>query len=174
MRILPAKDQLTICFAHVAYRMAERFALRETGSGTSRSARSTSWCRDWATSICCCVSMFGANEFIHWPTARFHSVGSARGTDQYARDALKSAGIRLASAPGRECGSRGSACHGADPGAGATAASRRDNQARDYWRGMVSIWSQREDELAGKTLLSSGSDTSARAGGAVALLRHAG
>ena len=31
MRPIPAKDDLTICFAHVAYRMAERFALRATG-----------------------------------------------------------------------------------------------------------------------------------------------
>src|SRR5918996_785826 len=30
-RTLPPKDKLTICFAHVAYRMAERFALRNTG-----------------------------------------------------------------------------------------------------------------------------------------------
>ena len=30
-RILPARDQLTICFAHVAYRMGERFALRNSG-----------------------------------------------------------------------------------------------------------------------------------------------
>ena len=31
MFMLPAKDQLTICFAHGAYRMAERFAARATG-----------------------------------------------------------------------------------------------------------------------------------------------
>ena len=31
MRPLPSKENLTICFAHVAYRMAERFALRGTG-----------------------------------------------------------------------------------------------------------------------------------------------
>ena len=30
MRPLPSKENLTICFAHVAYRMAERFALRGT------------------------------------------------------------------------------------------------------------------------------------------------
>ena len=27
----PSKNELTICFAHVAYRMAERFAARNTG-----------------------------------------------------------------------------------------------------------------------------------------------
>jgi hypothetical protein len=31
MRANPAKEELTISFAHVAYRMAERFARRETG-----------------------------------------------------------------------------------------------------------------------------------------------
>ena len=30
-RPLPAKDKLTLCFAHVAYRMGERFALRNAG-----------------------------------------------------------------------------------------------------------------------------------------------
>ena len=30
-RSLPARDNLTVCFAHVAYRMGERFALRNTG-----------------------------------------------------------------------------------------------------------------------------------------------
>ena len=29
--MLPPKDRLTVCFAHVAYRMKERFALRNTG-----------------------------------------------------------------------------------------------------------------------------------------------
>ena len=29
--MFPAKEDLTICFAHVAYRMAERFAARNTG-----------------------------------------------------------------------------------------------------------------------------------------------
>jgi hypothetical protein len=31
--MLPAKDKLKICFAHKAYRMAERFAARATGIG---------------------------------------------------------------------------------------------------------------------------------------------
>ncbi len=29
--MLPARDDLTICFAHAAYRMQDRFALRNTG-----------------------------------------------------------------------------------------------------------------------------------------------
>ena len=28
---IPTKDKLTVCFAHAAYRMGERFALRNTG-----------------------------------------------------------------------------------------------------------------------------------------------
>ena len=31
MTVLPRKEDLTICFAHVAYRMADRFAARNTG-----------------------------------------------------------------------------------------------------------------------------------------------
>ena len=29
--MLPSKDTLTICFAHVAYQLQERFAARNTG-----------------------------------------------------------------------------------------------------------------------------------------------
>ncbi len=29
--MLPARDRITVCFAHAAYRMAERFALRDSG-----------------------------------------------------------------------------------------------------------------------------------------------
>ncbi len=36
-RLLPAKDKLTVCFAHVAYRMGERFALRNTRHGAADS-----------------------------------------------------------------------------------------------------------------------------------------
>jgi phosphoglycerate dehydrogenase-like enzyme len=30
-RQLPPREQITVCFAHAAYRMQERFALRNTG-----------------------------------------------------------------------------------------------------------------------------------------------
>jgi lactate dehydrogenase-like 2-hydroxyacid dehydrogenase len=75
------------------------------------------------------------------------------GTDQYSREALKAAGIRLASAQG--VNARAVAEHAM---ALILAMTRqlhvaRDNQHKQHWRGMISDLSKREDELGGKTLL---------------------
>jgi phosphoglycerate dehydrogenase-like enzyme len=97
--------------------------------------------------------MMWRNEFIaRAPRLAFIQSISA-GTDQYARDALKAAGIRLASAQG--VNSEAVAQHAI---ALILALTRqlhlaRDNQARRHWRGMISDLREREDELAGKTLL---------------------
>ena len=75
------------------------------------------------------------------------------GTDQFPRDELAKRGIRLASARG--VNARAVAEHAM---ALILALSRRlpearDNQARRVWRQMIGDLPQREDELAGKTLL---------------------
>jgi len=41
LRRLPPREQITVCFAHAAYRMQERFALRNTVSGLLECAIST-------------------------------------------------------------------------------------------------------------------------------------
>ncbi len=42
--MLPSKDRLTICFAHVAYRLRERFLARPTAPRSgSGSPRPTCW-----------------------------------------------------------------------------------------------------------------------------------
>jgi phosphoglycerate dehydrogenase-like enzyme len=74
------------------------------------------------------------------------------GLDQYSREALSAAGIRLASAQGAN--ERAVAEHAI---ALILALARqipqaRDNQTARLWRGMISDIAQREDELGGKTL----------------------
>ena len=64
MRTLPAKDQLTICFAHVAYRMAERFALRNTGIGYFEVRALDELTSRLGEFDILCVSMLWRNEFI--------------------------------------------------------------------------------------------------------------
>ena len=99
-RTLPAKDQLTICFAHVAYRMAERFALRNTGikSFEVRSLGELESRLHEADVLL--VSGLWRNELIaKAPRLAFIQSISA-GLDQYSRDALLAVGIRLASAQG--------------------------------------------------------------------------
>jgi D-2-hydroxyacid dehydrogenase (NADP+) len=153
MRAIPAKEDLTICFAHVAYRMAERFALRRTGIRHFQVSTLEELSSRLSEFDLLCVSMMWRNEFIaRAPRLSFIQSISA-GTDQYSRDALSAAGIRLASAQG--VNSDAVAQHAI---ALILALTRqlhlaRDNQARRHWRGMISDLSQREDELAEKILL---------------------
>jgi phosphoglycerate dehydrogenase-like enzyme len=153
MRSLPAREELTICFAHVAYRMAERFARRETGIRHFQVSTLDELEARLGEADILCVSMLWRNELVaRAPRLAFIQSISA-GTDQYALDALEAAGIRLASAQG--VNSEAVAQHAM---ALILALMRqlhlaRDNQARRHWRGMISDLRQREDELAGKTLL---------------------
>ena len=151
----PARQDrdLTICFAHVAYRMAERFALRAAGIKHFQVSTLDELTARVGECDVLCVSMMWRNELIA-RAARLAFIQSiSAGTDQYAREALAAAGIRLASAQG--VNSEAVAQHAM---ALILALTRqlhlaRDNQAGRHWRGMISDLSQREDELGGKTLL---------------------
>ena len=153
MTTLPRKEDLTICFAHVAYRMADRFAARNTGIRHFQVSSLEELTVRVADADVVSVSMLWRNNLIaRAPRLKFiQSISS--GTDQYSREALKAAGIRLASAQG--VNARAVAEHAV---ALILAMTRqlhvaRDNQAKKHWRGMISDLSRREDELGGKTLL---------------------
>jgi D-2-hydroxyacid dehydrogenase (NADP+) len=153
MRALPAKQNLTICFAHVAYRMAERFALRGTGIGHFQVGTVDELAARLGEFDVLCVSMMWRNEFIaRSPRLAFIQSISA-GTDQYDREALAAAGIRLASAQGVNAEAVAQHAMALILALARQLHLARDNQARRHWRGMISDLSQREDELAGKTLL---------------------
>ena len=155
-RPLPAKDKLTIGFAQAAYRMGERFALRNTGLN-SFEVRSLDElkARIAEADVLVCSGLW-RNEFIaQAPRLAFIQSISA-GTDQYSRDALGAAGIRVANAQG--VNERAVAEHAV---ALILAMARqipqaRDNQAAKKWRGMIGDISKREDELGGKTLVIAG------------------
>ena len=153
MRAVPAKDNLTICFAHVAYRMAERFALRGTGIGHFQVGTLDELDARLREFDVLCVSMMWRNEFVaRAPRLAFIQSISA-GTDQYDRDALAAAGVRLASAQGVNAEAVAQHAMALILALARQLHLARDNQARRHWRGMISDLSQREDELAGKTLL---------------------
>jgi phosphoglycerate dehydrogenase-like enzyme len=152
-RHLPARDKLTICFAHVAYRMGERFALRDRGLDwfEVRSLEDLR-ARIADVDVLLCSGLW-RNELI--PAARrlafIQSISA--GTDQYSREALGAAGIRVASAQG--VNERAVAEHAM---ALILALARqipeaRDNQTAKTWRGMIGDISKRENELGGTTLL---------------------
>jgi D-2-hydroxyacid dehydrogenase (NADP+) len=151
--LIPPREQLTVCFAHAAYRMADRFAARGTGIRHFQVHNLDELTARIAEADVVSVSMMWRNELIaRAPRLKFIQSISA-GTDQYSREAFKAAGIRLASGAG--VNARAVAEHAM---ALILAMTRqlhvaRDNQAKHHWRGMISEIAKREDEVGGKTLL---------------------
>jgi phosphoglycerate dehydrogenase-like enzyme len=151
--MLPPTDQLTICFAHVAYQLHERFSALDVGID-SFAVRDPEKLDDrvgeadvlvisglWHDGL---LGRAGKLRFIQ-------AIGA--GTDQFPLDELKKRGIRLASARGVNY--RAVAEHAM---ALILALSRRlpearDNQAKRVWRGMIADLARREDELGGKMIL---------------------
>lgn len=152
-RPLPPRDKLTICFAHVAYRMAERFALRNTGIKHFQVNNAGDLNARIGEADVLSLSMLWENDLIaKAPRLGFiQSIGA--GTDRFSNDMLKAAGIRLASAGGVNANAVSEHAMALILSFTRQLHLCRDNQAKRFWRGMISDLSQREDELGGKTLL---------------------
>ena len=153
MRQLPRKDDLTICFCHVAYRMAERFALRGTGIKHFQVATADELAARIGEADVVSVSMAWRNELIERAPKLAFVQSISAGTDQYDKDKFKAAGIRLASAQGANANAVAQHAMALMLALVRQLHLARDNQAKRHWRGMISDIAQREDELGGKTLL---------------------
>ncbi len=168
--MFPAKDQLTICFAHVAYQMQARFEARGTGIRCFQVRGFDELAARVAEVDVVSVSMMWRNELIERaPKLRFIQSISA-GIDQYDREKLAAHGIRLASAAGVNANAVAEHAMALILALARRLPEARDNQARRVWRGMISDLTQREDELSGKTLLIVGLG---RIGGRLAQLARA-
>jgi D-2-hydroxyacid dehydrogenase (NADP+) len=133
--------------------MADRFALRQSGIRHFEVRSIEELTVRIADADVLSVSGLWRNSLIsRAPKLKFIQSISA-GTDQYSRDGLKAAGIRLAS--GHGVNARAVAEHAMSLILAMTRQLHfaRDNQARHFWRGMVPELAKREDELGGKTLL---------------------
>ena len=151
--MLPPEDKLSICFAHIAYRLHERFCALDTGIN-SFAVRDRETLEDRiGEADVLVISGLWENGLL----GRAKNLGFIQaigaGTDQFPREELARRGICLASARGVNY--RAVAEHAI---ATILALTRRlpearDNQARRVWRGMIGDLSRREDELGGKMLL---------------------
>lgn len=151
--MFPTRNSLTICFAHAAYRMKDRFELRDTGIKCFEVRAYDDLVKRIGEADVVLASGMWKNDLIpHAGKLKFiQSISS--GMDQYSRELLGAKGIRLASAAG--VNARAVAEHAI---ALILAIARRlpearDNQYKKTWRGMIGDLAQREDELGGKTLL---------------------
>jgi phosphoglycerate dehydrogenase-like enzyme len=151
--MFPSKDRLTICFAHVAYQMRERFLPRQIGVNSFNVRATDEFERRIGEADVVVVSGLWRNELLEKAQRlRFiQSIGA--GTDQFDREKLKRRGIRLASAQGVNVRAVSEHAMALILAITRRLPEARDNQAKHVWRGMISDLTQREDELGGKTLL---------------------
>lgn len=151
--MLPSKDRLTICFAHVAYQMQERFLPRQTGIPSFGVNTAEEFERRIGEADVIVVSGMWKNDLLEKAKRlRFiQSIGA--GTDQFDREKLKQRGIRLASAQGVNANAVSEHAMALILALVRLIPEARDNQTKHIWRGMISDLSRREDELGGKTLL---------------------
>lgn len=169
--MLPPKDRLTICFAHVAYRFAERFAERNADGVSSFEVRSVEEleARIGEADVLV-VSGFWRNHMAE-KAKRLRFIQSiSAGVDQYDQSVLRAHNIRLASAQGANANAVSEHAMSLILAVARRLPEARDNQAKHHWRGMIGDLSQREDELGGKTLLVVGMG---RIGGRLARLARA-
>jgi len=151
--LLPDKDRLSICFAHVAYQLHERFSALGTGIDSFAVRDADSLERRLPDADVLVISGLWHNGLLDRAGRLRYIQSIGAGTDQFPREDLARRGIRLASARG--VNARAVAEHAM---ALILALTRRlpearDNQARRVWRGMIGDLARREDELGGKTLL---------------------
>jgi len=151
--MLPPSDKLTICFAHVAYRLHERFSALATGINSFEVRDPETLKRRAGEAEVLVISGLWQDGLLDRAKKLRFIQAIGAGTDQFPREELAKRSIRLASARGVNY--RAVAEHAM---ALILALSRRlpearDNQAQRIWRGMIGDLSRREDELGGKMLL---------------------
>ena len=168
--MLASADQMTVCFAHVAYQMQARFALRECGIASFEVRDRAGLDARIAEADVLVVSGLWHNGLtqLGGKLKFIQSIGA--GTDQFDRAALSAKGIRLASAAGVNARAVSEHAMSLILALARRLPEARDNQAKKVWRGMIGDLTQREDELTDKTLVVVGLG---RIGGRLAQLAQA-
>lgn len=149
----PHKDDLTIHFAHPAYRLHERFQLRQTGIDSFQSWTPEDMRARMEDADILVASGFWNNEpILASNRLRFVQVCAA-GFDQFDLPAIEAAGVRMANASGVNKNAVSEHAMALILSLTRQIHIARDNQHKHHWRGMISEFARREDELPGKTML---------------------
>jgi D-2-hydroxyacid dehydrogenase (NADP+) len=150
---IPRKDELTICFAHVAYQLQSQFERRKPGVRSFQVWNSDELNAGIGEADVLVISGLWRDELVERGSKlRFiQSIGA--GVDQFPKELLAQRGIRLASARGVNLRAVSDHAMALILALSRRLPEARDNQAKHVWRGMIADLSVREDELGGKTLL---------------------
>jgi phosphoglycerate dehydrogenase-like enzyme len=151
--LLPPKDRLTICFAHVAYQLEQRWAAREGGVASFEVRDRAALDRRIGEAEVLVVSGLWHDGLLERAGKLRYIQSIGAGTDQFPRDRLADRGIRLASAQGVNARAVSDHAMALILAIARKLPEARDNQAKRVWRSMIGDIARREDELGGKTLL---------------------
>jgi phosphoglycerate dehydrogenase-like enzyme len=151
--MLPPSDKLSICFAHVAYRLHERFSALDTGINSFPVRDSETLEGRVGEADVLVISGLWHNGLLDGAKKLRFIQAIGAGTDQFPREELARRGVRLASAHGVNYRAVSEHAMALILALSRRLPEARDNQAKQVWRGMIGDLSQREDELGSKTLL---------------------
>ena len=147
------RKQLKICFAHGAYRMADRFAARNTGIENFEVRTVDDLKARAAEADVIVISMMWRNEILATVPRLKYVQSISSGTDQFDKAAFKAQGIRLASAAGVNSNAVAEHAMAMILAIERHIVTGRDHQLRAHWRPMLSEIATREAELAGRTMV---------------------
>jgi phosphoglycerate dehydrogenase-like enzyme len=151
--VIPAKSDLTVCFAHVAYQFQGLFERRRTRIKSFQVWNRADLDARIGDAHVLVISGLWNNDLVA-PAKQLGYVQSiGAGTDQFSRDLLSAQGIRLASARGVNARAVSEHAIALMLALARRLPEARDNQAKRVWRGMIGDPSVREDELGGKTVI---------------------
>jgi phosphoglycerate dehydrogenase-like enzyme len=149
----PPKEQLSICFAHVAYPLAEIFAQRDTGIHHVQVWNLADLTAAIGGADVLVISGLWRNTLLEEAGRLRYIQSIGAGYDQFPLDELRRRGIRLANARGVNRNAVSEHAMAMILALARHLHTGRDHQQRHFWRGMISDLARREDELGGKTLL---------------------
>jgi phosphoglycerate dehydrogenase-like enzyme len=151
--MLPPKDRLSICFAHVAYQLQQRFVVRHTGVASFEVRERDELDRRIGEADVLVISgLWHDGLLANAHKLRYvQSIGA--GIDQFPHERLAERRIRLASAQGVNARAVAEHAMALILAMVRKLPEARDHQAKKIWRGMIGDVSRREDEVGGKTLL---------------------
>ncbi|MET0430195.1 MAG: D-2-hydroxyacid dehydrogenase [Microvirga sp.] len=153
MKPLPSPENLTIGFAHVAYALADEYArrgapyrhfeVRDAGGLAARVPEAD----------VLVVSGLWRDALLAGASRLCFIQSISAGTDQFAREPLRAAGVRLASAQGANEEAVAEHAMALILALARQLHRARDHQAASRWRPMIADRGRREQEIRGQTLV---------------------
>jgi D-2-hydroxyacid dehydrogenase (NADP+) len=149
----PADKDLNVLFSHAAYQLGERFAARGLGIKHTQVRSVEALEAAIVDADVVCLSMHWRNHLLaKAPKLKFVQSVSA-GTDQYDKTLFAQHGVRLASAAGVNANAVAEHAMALLLAITRQVATGRDHQAAQHWRPMHGAIGDREEELAGKSIV---------------------